>query len=828
MLTLNKQICSMINTIATALVRVIGVHRKDDELAAERAAYAEIGRIVGVPFSVANVYERFAEQVAKIIPFDLIAIIQLDLERDTFNVMYTLGLNVMGLGQGETISLKDSAVVSEVAASRKAMRTDHHREAGTIAQSLIKAGLLSRIATPLIANEKVVGTLHLSSSVPYVYGNSDLARLEIVGNQIAGAIASGILLQAERDRASQLKSLYDVAAIIAQPLSFEAKAQRVVDELILISGADHVVLRRNDHGSDNLILVASAGPASVEFQQSLKLTDANLEIFKGYLSGQPVLINDYRLHRYAQPNLLALGVDSMFFMPIRSGDRTLGALSVFSMTADYFDEGHVALITAFSNEIGSLFNSAEQAEKLQVSQAELETLSRELKFSNQALESHYIVSQVFSESGSFNDKAKAALEKLIILTGADWATFRLAKPPQPGLHLAAAAGPAVEGFPPIQVLTEAYIISTAAFTESRVIVTDDYPALPAASQFLVDMGMESQVFLPVRVGARTVGLVTVISKKKSAFDVEMIELLTFVVDRLGLVVENAILHDQSEKSHREMQQLAEALSYSNKEINEWNQQLEERVQIRTQELEDARERAMRSEKLAIIGQLSGGIAHDLRNPLGAIKNATYLVKRKIAAEQSTENHKIIADLLDLIDGETVRAEDVISNLLSSGTNREIAFSPIAIDEIINDSIAGLVLHANIELSIKIEPDLPSVSGDASQLIRALQNLVVNAQDAMEHGGRLSIHAEKEKESVMIVISDTGSGIRPEDFEKIFEPLYTAKSQGTGLGLAICQEIVTKHNGSITVESEISVGTSFTICLPFAVQDDYELESPAIV
>jgi len=121
--TLNKQIHSMINAIVAVLVRVIGIHRKDDELAAERAAYAEIGRIVGVPFSVANVYERFAEQVAKIIPFDLIAITQLDLERDTFNVMYTLGLNVMGLGQGETVSLKNSAVVSEVAASRKAMRT---------------------------------------------------------------------------------------------------------------------------------------------------------------------------------------------------------------------------------------------------------------------------------------------------------------------------------------------------------------------------------------------------------------------------------------------------------------------------------------------------------------------------------------------------------------------------------------------------------------------------------------------------------------------------------------------------------------------------------
>ena len=613
-----NKITPFVRSVIAAVNRARLLFRRDEDLAAERAVYAEIGRISSIPFSVSNVYERFANQVSKIIPFDLIVITQLDLERDTFTVMFSLGTEVVGRGQGKTISLADSPVVAEVASSKLAMRIDHYPEAGTIPQSMKDAGLLSRIATPLIANERVVGTLHLSSSKTNSYGSAELARLEIVGNQIAGAIASGILLQAERDRASQLRSLYDVAAIIAQPLSLEAKAQRIVEELMLISDADRVVLRRADDKVENLHLVASAGSGSIEFTQVLKITDPNLITLRPFLRGEPVLINDYQTFG-DQPNLLAQGVESMYFMPIRSGSRTLGSLSVASTTANHFDDGHIALITAFSNEMCTLLDSAEQASKLEESKAELEMLSRELALSNQALESHYAVSQVFSEGGSFNDKAKAALEKLIILTGADWATFRLDKPPEPGLHLAAAAGPAVAEFPPIPVITEAQTISTAAFTEGRIIVTDDYAAIPAASRFLLDMGMESLVFLPVQVGERTIGLVTVISKKKSAFDPEVIELLTFVVERLGVVVENSLLHDQSEKSHRDMQQLAEALSYSNERINESNQQLEERVQARTQELEAARERAIRSEKLALIGQLSGGIAHDLRNPLGAIK-----------------------------------------------------------------------------------------------------------------------------------------------------------------------------------------------------------------
>jgi GAF domain-containing protein len=212
------------NSITAAIVNFLAPGRNDD-LTEERAAYAEIGRIVAIPFSVANVYERFADQVAKIIPFELISIAHLDWERDEIKLMYGIGLEALGLSEGDTISLKDS-VVAEMANAKKAIRTDGHRYSGSLGRSLSASGLTSRIATPLIANDKVVGTLHLGSRIPDAYGARELARLEIVGNQIAGAIASEILVQEERDRARQLESLYSVAAVIAQPLSFEEKAQR--------------------------------------------------------------------------------------------------------------------------------------------------------------------------------------------------------------------------------------------------------------------------------------------------------------------------------------------------------------------------------------------------------------------------------------------------------------------------------------------------------------------------------------------------------------------------------------------------------------------------
>ena len=189
--------------------------------------------------------------------------------------------------------MKDS-VVAEVADSRQAMRTDQHPNSGPVVQSLVEAALLSRIATPLIANEQAVGTLHLGSCVPDVYGEPELARLGIVGNQIAGAIASEILLQAERDRSSKLESLYDVAAILVQPLSFAAKAQKIVDALVSVGDADNVALRRGGEEPNNLVLVASAGSESVEFQRSLNITDTHIATLEAYINGQSILTNDYR------------------------------------------------------------------------------------------------------------------------------------------------------------------------------------------------------------------------------------------------------------------------------------------------------------------------------------------------------------------------------------------------------------------------------------------------------------------------------------------------------------------------------------------------------
>jgi signal transduction histidine kinase len=147
--------------------------------------------------------------------------------------------------------------------------------------------------------------------------------------------------------------------------------------------------------------------------------------------------------------------------------------------------------------------------------------------------------------------------------------------------------------------------------------------------------------------------------------------------------------------------------------------------------------------------------------------------------------------------------------------QELELSEISIREIVNDTLDSLAIANDMRLSLTIDPDMPPSTGDAPQLVRVFQSLVNNGLDAIYSGGRLTINARQDGDSIKTVVSDTGCGISPQALKGILEPLCTTKAKGTGLGLAVCQEIVKKHHGSISVESEVGAGTSFTVPIPVA-------------
>ena len=248
-------------------------------------------------------------------------------------------------------------------------------------------------------------------------------------------------------------------------------------------------------------------------------------------------------------------------------------------------------------------------------------------------------------------------------------------------------------------------------------------------------------------------------------------------------------------------------------VEEANQALEDRVRQRTQELEEAQDQLVRSEKLAAIGQLAGGVGHDLRNPLGAIRNAVFYLKRRLRASEVAKSNPRIEQFLRVIDEEVEHSNKIITDLMTFARVNAPSLSPTNLVEVIESSLAGMEIRENVRIEKRFGSDLPEVLADGEQIYRVFANLAMNAQDAMPDGGVLTISARRAEEMAEVAFSDSGAGITDENMKKIFEPLFTTKTKGTGLGLSICHQIVSKHGGTIEVINNQGQGATFTVRLP---------------
>ena len=248
-------------------------------------------------------------------------------------------------------------------------------------------------------------------------------------------------------------------------------------------------------------------------------------------------------------------------------------------------------------------------------------------------------------------------------------------------------------------------------------------------------------------------------------------------------------------------------------LRDYNTRLEADVAERTHELQDAQEKLVRQEKLAVLGQLAGGVGHELRNPLAVINNAVYYLKlvQPDADEKTRKYHA-------MIEHEVHNAEKIITDLLDFARIKSVDRSSLAVPELVRAVLERFPPPESITTALELPADLPQVFADPRQMEQVLGNLVVNACQAMPEGGQLTINAQPSSFSdgqpaVCIHVKDTGTGITPENMQKLFEPLFTTKPKGIGLGLAVSRKLVEANNGRIEVHSQPGQGSMFTLYLP---------------
>lgn len=264
-----------------------------------------------------------------------------------------------------------------------------------------------------------------------------------------------------------------------------------------------------------------------------------------------------------------------------------------------------------------------------------------------------------------------------------------------------------------------------------------------------------------------------------------------------------------------MEEMYAELVARNNEIEKKNKELE----VAYQELRKVQNQLIQSEKMRSLGRLAAGVAHEINNPLGGIIIYGHLLLED--TDSSDPRHSNIKKVVS----EAEKCRNIVKDLLGFARPAVADGEPVNLTNLLENTISllnGQAIFHNIEIEFKPDELIPGVKGDASQLQQAFTNVILNAVQAMDGKGKLTIKIYRpDGNSVAVSISDTGHGIAPEHMKKIFEPFFTTKQtgQGTGLGLAITYGIIENHGGKIEVESEKGKGSIFRIIIPIKDRDN---------
>ena len=387
----------------------------------------------------------------------------------------------------------------------------------------------------------------------------------------------------------------------------------------------------------------------------------------------------------------------------------------------------------------------------------------------------------FAAAGTIEQMAQRIVQRLTVLPGADWVTLRLSDESDQRLRLLAAAGNVAETTQPLLSLTSRETLACRAFRSGKPVVVNDYPADPNSSPAILDLGMKSMALIPITANGHTLGLVNVISKDIGSFPADRVRLFSAVVDGIGPLFEIARLESQ----RRQEQEL-----------------LKETV------------------RLASIGQLAAGVAHELNNPLTSVLGYSQMMLASDVPESLKADLRIVVS-------ESQRAAKVIEKLQLFARKDGPEKSYVNVNSIIQRAV-DLKTHDLSNSDVKITCDLgdsvPNSMIDENQLVQVIVNILTNAEQsiaATHKSGRVSIQSFTTQGRIEIRIKDNGPGIPKDHLGKIFEPFFTTKEvgAGTGLGLSICYGIVEQHGGLLWAESAEGQGATFHIELPISSDRD---------
>ena len=419
---------------------------------------------------------------------------------------------------------------------------------------------------------------------------------------------------------------------------------------------------------------------------------------------------------------------------------------------------------------------------------------RDIKVRNLRLATLNSISMTVSNTLDLKEMLDRTIKTILKVLESDSVRIYLLDEEGGFLNLAAYRGQSARfiGKPHMQrrAVGDGYLGRAVLTKETRILDNFSRPEDPYVDSF-IEEGLHLSAYMPLISKGDVVGVMCISRHSKIEFSPDFLEFLQAIGNQIGVAIHNANLYKNVKDAY--------------------------------EELKIAQELVIRSEKLASLGKLAATVAHEINNPLAAVLTYIKLMLKLVSQQQFIPSRMAdISRYLETMERETARCGEIVKNLLAFSRQSSVHISIHNIEEIIDKCIL-LLAHdldiRGIQLKKRIDPGLPRIRCDFKQIQQAFLNLMSNASESMTERGTLTIEAKipERKGYVEISFTDTGCGIPEEEVKNVFEPFFTTKEEGkgVGLGLSVVYGIISKHHGSVEVESKPGEGSTFRAYLPCA-------------
>lgn len=762
-------------TVSHLYTQVRRSEQEQSRQAKESQTLAEIGRIISSSLDIDEVYARVADQASKIIRFERMSLSTVDYARDQTLSTYTSGIGIPGRQPGEHTPLA-GALAGEVARTGASLMFEaelesevHNRYPQLV--PAFRSGLRSFLAVPLINRDVVEGILQIRSTKPGAYSQSDLAIAERIGHQIAGAIANAQLFRQREQMEREMALVDEVARVITSTLDIEQVYDTFAQQMRSVLEFDRVTISVIDSDAHTTTLKYQHGQPVSEREAGMVSPLAGSLTEKVVKTGHTVVRSDVGAFPEFKwdERLLEAGLRSDMVAPLVSESQTIGVISLFCRRTGAYGSREQRILERLAGQIAPAVVNAERAAAEQRRARELTAL--------------FDISTILAQPGDPAGKYARVLDELARIVQAYWVTLWRPGEDRRELDLVASSGPTRQDTPSIPLMLGEASLAYESFLEGEPRIINNYPEYPNASANMVALNIYSMAMMPVKAQGRTLGLLNLLSRQRDHFTPQRVDLLTAVVGSLGALLENVRLDEEQRRAESAL---------------------------------------VESGRLASIGELAAGVAHEINNPLNSVLGYTQLLLEEELPRQAQD------DLRNIL-SEGNRAAGIVQNLLSFARKREPQKEAVDLRDVVQRSLELKSYDfraANIGVRTQFPRNLPKILADEHQLIEVMLNLLTNAEQAMtsaKSGGEIKIRVatpRKNPEYVRVTITDNGPGIPPDLMDKISDPFFTTKEvgQGTGLGLSMSHGIIGQHNGVLWAESYPGKGASFHIDLPIIMEN----------